>query len=161
MIVWDVDGTLCDYSHRLHLLPGSTNPAQVHCMKDHSREQIAKFMDPEWVAKDAPIEPALWYLKQMIWQERDFCLITSRWASLRQVTLKWFAQNHCAFSSNKLYMRRNDDIRSSVEVKLELARPFLPFITKWFDDDIGMIAALSKRNINAVLVPDYWEMLKP
>lgn len=158
MIVWDIDGTLANPEHRKHLLP---KDKEANCLKDLTRQDIATFMDPSLIALDSPIEPAMSYFKTMVAQNIPFRLITARYESIRLTTLRWFHKHDCPVHTKSLLMRKDADIhRPSVEVKLELAKPFLPFIHKWFDDDPGMIAALIRCNVPCCYVPDYWETIK-
>jgi predicted kinase len=107
-IIFDVDGTMADCTHRTHLLPN-----------------WPKFFAE--MGKDDPIMPIVWLADQLIKKSMDndeefkVIVVTARPDSYRDQTCKWL-QNHLRWYAwiDKIYMRRDGDYRQDTIVKEEL-----------------------------------------
>jgi hypothetical protein len=120
-IVFDIDGTLADATHRL---PHITNPEQP-------KNWEAFFAG---VVDDKPIPEAWAILNALVDNHHNILFITGRPERLREQTYAWLTDMNCQHrtlsawywsecpSSRKpvLYMRGNGDRRPSAEVKRDL-----------------------------------------
>lgn len=91
----DIDGTLSNFSHRLHLLGN-----------DPSKEDFERFLDPILVRADDPFPKA----QQVISMIRPFLysihFITGRREGLRSITESWLLQHFDILPTNdSLHMR--------------------------------------------------------
>lgn len=126
-VIFDIDGTLADASHRLHhIMPDPNAAYETPFKKDWD-----KFLSDELVAKDAPI-PATWAtLTALVRDHARILFITGRPEAQRQITYDWLTKIDCTHravaawtwqnSNNKpvLYMRKDGDRRPSHIVKEE------------------------------------------
>jgi predicted secreted acid phosphatase len=120
-IVFDIDGTLADASHRL---PHITNPEQP--------KNWDAFFDG--AVNDTPIPEAWEILYSLLSQHNRIIFITGRPERLRTPTYNWLTDTYCEHRANSawywqecpssrkpvLYMRGNGDRRPSSEVKRDL-----------------------------------------
>lgn len=133
-VIFDIDGTLADASHRLHFIL-NPNPENYEFKKDWD-----SFLSDEQVAKDAPIPQTWALLGSMLENPRDYrvIFITGRPERTRQMTYDWLTWRHCPvrlpashawYYRTKvmgkrqgpiLYMRKDGDRRPSHEVKRDL-----------------------------------------
>lgn len=126
-VIWDIDGTLADASHRLHLI-----------MNPEGKKDWPAFLAPELVEKDAPI-PATWRLLTLLLRDgARVAFITGRNEGQRIMTHRWLrglglkqpcphrAPAHATWSrlgptyKPPLLMRATGDRRPSHEVKRDL-----------------------------------------
>ena len=107
-IICDLDGTLCQVDHRLHLA------------KDKKWDEFNRscVLDPPW--KDT-----LEVLKGLKLLGHTFAFVTGREESHRQGTIQWLAQYEVWDPSVLLLMRAVGDYRSDVEVKRDLYKDHL------------------------------------
>lgn len=114
LMLIDIDGTLADASHRMHLLPPTNS----------DEEQWQRFMDPGLVDLDKPIGET-WRVIGAAAKYGPYkpVVTTARQARLREVTERWLnrwsAVFECGstFKAAPLLMRNNDDLRPGLEVK--------------------------------------------
>lgn len=121
-IVCDIDGTLADASHRLHLLPARA----AEDLDRPTEEDWAAFMDPELVAKDGHIAE-VWRTVRGLLNEvgcmHPLLIFTGRRESLRDVTVAWLRAKADLFGirphidRSMLLMRDHGDRRASWQVK--------------------------------------------
>jgi hydroxymethylpyrimidine pyrophosphatase-like HAD family hydrolase len=105
-IIFDIDGTLADLTHRLPLTRDQPKQWEVF---------------HESAAQDKPISPIIemcWkYLLDPDWHVL-FC--TGRPESSRETTLSWLASNRMIIKDGLLYMRPDKDRRKDWIVKSEM-----------------------------------------
>lgn len=101
-VIFDIDGTLADLSHRLHFVTGGKKDwpgffAQMHLDQPH-----------EAVIELSQCCRSKWYL----------VLVSGRPESHREVTETWLRSHNVSFDA--LYMRKTGDFRADVVIKREL-----------------------------------------
>lgn len=131
--LFDIDGTIASDAHRRHLLPSGSS---YHCLAGATDEQIARYMDPALVARDAPIEDARPWLQWHRKRGDILHAITARTESLREVTTLWLCDK-IGFGPEQLVMRKDSDRRSSIEVKVEMLSRFPR--GRLYDDDHELV----------------------
>lgn len=105
-IVFDIDGTLADLSHRIKYLEGEKKDWDSfygRVDEDGVIEEIAQIF--------------VYYVCWMAPSNKVIC-ITGRPERTREVTLKWFKEK-IGFVPDELYMRKDRDWRPDVEIKKE------------------------------------------
>ena len=155
-ILWDLDGCIADWSHRLHYINnGETFPQQ-------KRENIDAFYA---AMPDDPVMPgaAIWNLlanqaamiqKAVIAKalnvDYPVCdILTCRPEKMRAVTLDWFERNGLMLP-RALHMRADDDNRPHHEIKLEMYRQHYAGkeeVLAFYDDNADTIAAFKALGI--------------
>jgi uncharacterized HAD superfamily protein len=101
-IIVDIDGTLADCAHRLHLVRGK-------------RKRWGKFFTA--ASQDKPRAEVLAHVRELA-KQHNIHLVTGRPEEYRQQTLKWLAHYRVPFDS--LYMRESGDYRPDDVVKQEI-----------------------------------------
>ena len=103
-VIFDVDGTLADLSHRRHFVSNN---------------------EKNWTLFNAKmggdkINPAVVELYHTLWdsQKYDIVIVTGRSEEFREVTEQWLVWNHISF--NRLIMRKAKDNRQDSMVKQEI-----------------------------------------
>ena len=92
-VVFDIDGTLADCSHRLPFITDMSQWAQPQGKLP--RPNWEEFLSPERVAKDKPILPMWHLLASLLMNGHRALFITGRSEHLRQTTLEWlFHHDH-------------------------------------------------------------------
>jgi len=105
-VIFDIDGTLADCSHRKHFL-------------EETPKNWEGFLDSKLVILDKPIEPIVRLARQL----RNFNYLiacTGRNERHRAVTQQWL--NRHDLNMCKLLMRANEDFRPDEIVKEEMLR---------------------------------------
>lgn len=102
LVLVDMDGTLADVSHRLHLLEG----------KKKNWKQFFKLMD-----EDPPSEVVLQWVKNLS-PEYKVIIVTGRPEEYRPNTEEWLRRHDVRYTD--ILMRRNGDHRPDYVVKKEL-----------------------------------------
>lgn len=105
-IVFDIDGTLADLSHRIKYLEGEKKDWDSfygRVDEDGVIEEIAQIF--------------VCYVCWMTPSNKVIC-ITGRPERTREATLKWFKEK-IGFVPDELYMRKDRDWRPDVEIKKE------------------------------------------
>lgn len=130
-IIFDIDGTLADASHRLHLIKDMAHWVSVDGQPP--KPDWETFLSDEMVAKDSPI-PQTWetLLALLCVPDNRILFITGRPDSQRETTLAWLMDDACDLRQDfcdhmhweetvpVLYMRKTGDHRPSYIVKEEL-----------------------------------------
>lgn len=142
IIVWDLDGTLADGTHRLHLLP--------------TRD---KHLAPSWdefnlaCLGDKPIEDNLMLMRCL---ERQYynVILTGRSAVAYDLTWRWLRENNAAFQ--ELIMRPADDNRPDIVFKEEVLRKLgLEQIQCCFDDAEHVVRHIRSLGLTCHQVTHY------
>jgi len=134
-IVFDLDGTLADATHRLHWIKQPAEQIRDHVVPDFKPDWDSFLLD-EHVARDTPM-PQTWHILESLLfdiPENRVIFITGRKETSRNMTYKWLTEPTCpvrAWCSNfwsdrrksggapgpVIYMRSNDDRRPSEVAK--------------------------------------------
>lgn len=130
-VIFDIDGTVADCSHRLHFINGAGKP------------DWNSFFSADLVAKDEPIRPMLEMLAVM---QGSFAIVfgTSRPKRILHPTVSWLHVHAPWLSSYQTYMRADDDRRSSAEVKAD-------YLDKMARDGFRPIYAFEDRAQDAAM----------
>lgn len=102
-VIFDIDGTICDCTHRLH-----------HIQKDK----------PDWdgfhadCGKDEPIYPILQLVQMYYRNGYHIIFCTGRMESNIEKTKAWL--DFYSVPYNQIFMRKNDDYRSDYIIKKEM-----------------------------------------
>jgi len=108
-VIVDLDGTLCDHSHRKHLLGGDFNEYHAALVDDALHEDIAQLVEDLSIAHYVIVA------------------CTGRPERYRERTLAHLREKEVQQHIDLLLMRPDDDFRSDADVKLAL-------IDEAFDD---------------------------
>lgn len=131
-VVFDIDGTLADASHRLHFI---NDMAYWDTSKLPPRPNWTEFLKDEQVSKDAPIIQT-WHVLEALLDAPGtrVIFITGRSETTRHMTISWLTDAHCPYRSGPawyweerresggisgpvVYMRKEGDRRPSEEAK--------------------------------------------
>jgi hydroxymethylpyrimidine pyrophosphatase-like HAD family hydrolase len=105
--VFDIDGTLLDNKHRVHLIKGD-------------KKDWDKFYDPQLVAKDTPIEKAQKLVAKLLELKHQLVFMTGRPESLRDVTAQALNDHfNVVVTEESLLMRDNGNMQSAASYKRE------------------------------------------
>jgi beta-phosphoglucomutase-like phosphatase (HAD superfamily) len=138
LIVFDMDGTLSDPSHRLHhLAKKDWDSFYEACHLDAPKDQIQILMLMYW---RAGCDVQIW---------------TGRRESTRAKTLDWL-KNHTGlrFPSDKLLMRKDGDFRHDVKVKGEWLDAVSEKPSIVFEDRNSMVEFYRSKGITCLQVAD-------
>lgn len=130
-VVFDIDGTLANASHRLHLI---TDPEHFVIKDGLPKPDWESFLAPGMTSKDTPIEP-IWEVLNALHRLRHRILfITARPERERDATYAWLTRRDCTVRGQfgdwhhqlrdcarplSMYMRADGDRRPSEVVKRE------------------------------------------
>ncbi len=104
-VIFDIDGTIADCSHRLHFIDGLIQ-------KDWD-----SFFEDERMMRDVPVAPML-DLLTVLWEDQDVYFLTGRPEHTRLTTAKWIGVNAGIHVPPKeLLMRPEGDRRRSSLIK--------------------------------------------
>ena len=147
--IFDLDGTLSNGNHRLHLLP----------KKDlHLTESWTEFNMAAGV--DAPITDTIRVMKAMRAAGFIVIILTGRSDEAREITEKWLVQNG-ASHYDLLIMRSAYDNRKDTVIKEEILRKIgIERIVAAWDDSPTVIAHLRSLGITTYQVCDYGDNLQ-
>lgn len=130
-IVFDIDGTLADATHRLHLIKDPLFWVHLHEGKPLTPDW-SRFLSDEEVAKDLPIPQTWAIMDALLLMGHRVLFITGRNEATRAMTTKWLLNYDCPhrkmpasqltsrYSEPKIYMRKDDDRRLSEDTKRSL-----------------------------------------
>ena len=140
-LIFDVDGTLMDITHRRHLVDGSQP-------KDWD-----KFLDPEVMKGDTPNQPVVDIAIAMQEQGHDIVVVSARNERHREVTEQQLVYAGVNFSH--LFLRPDGDFRSDDGFKEEvldalIAQDWKPDMV--FDDRDQVVAMWRRRGLVCVQV---------
>jgi phosphoglycolate phosphatase-like HAD superfamily hydrolase len=109
-IIFDLDGTLADITHRRHFVMGE-------------KKDWESFNHPDNIIKDKPNEAVMKIFKALDHYynlNADLIIVTGRMEKSRDITERWLYQHDlCA---HMLIMRKNDDYRPDHIVKEEILK---------------------------------------
>jgi hypothetical protein len=157
ILIVDIDGTLSDYSHRLHII--NKDPI--------TKEDFRAFLEPSLVEKDAPYPKAKEGLSVLMHRACTTFFITSRQEYLRDVTTAWLRKHMgVVVEPHRLLMRETGTFGLATEHKVDLLiRHVIPvswnspdLIKMFIDDDPYVLSLYSKYGI-ALKAPDCWSLL--
>lgn len=115
MYVFDIDGTLANAEHRLHLIKRETPDWE-------------SFFSAEQVSKDAPVWPIIKICNALYNLKEHIVLLTGRNEVARKGTLQWLNKYFVQFDT--LIMRPEHDYRPDHVIKPEMLRAYLPTVTE-------------------------------
>lgn len=139
-VVFDIDGTIADNSHRKHFVEQKPKDWKAYNALMDRDKPINDIIDILWVLKDAG---------------HTIVLCTGREEVYRQTTMEWLEDQRIADKISDIYMRPEKDYRSDAVVKVELlkqiekdyGRPYL-----WFDDRQQVVDAIRAEGIRVLQV---------
>lgn len=142
IIVWDLDGTLADGTHRLHLLPtrdkhlvGSWDEFNLACLNDK------------------PIRDTI-MLVNILYRNYYNVILTGRSDVAEALTVKWLGRQGVAYS--ELIMRPADDNRPDIVFKEEVLRKLgLERIQCCFDDAEHVVRHIRSLGLTCYQVTHY------
>lgn len=126
-VIFDIDGTLADPSHRLHYLD--------------SGDWQRFFAEAD---KDQPINSVI-RMNNRMKDHYDIVIVSGRCSSIREKTKKWLEVNGVAFDN--LYMRPEGDHRPDHIVKEEILREIQKnYVVEYVFDDRQSVVDMWRRN---------------
>ena len=139
VVVFDIDGTIADNSHRQHHLMGENKDWKSYnatMADDTVNMDIAKLL-------------------LTLAMSNDIILCTGREEVYRDVTWEWLRKKDLARYIANMYMRPEKDYRSDATVKVELLRQIemaygTPWL--WFDDRNQVVDAIRAEGIRVLQV---------
>ncbi|QBP32931.1 polynucleotide kinase [Shigella phage Buco] len=145
IIVFDLDGTLADGRHRLHLLPKK----DYHLTESWTEFNLA-------AVDDLPIRDNI-VLCNALYQHYYIIILTGRSDVAGQVTRQWLQKHGVMYS--ELIMRKQTDNRKDVQIKEEeLRRIGLDQILCCFDDLPHVAYHMRGLGLTCHLVTHYEEL---
>nr|DAI80114.1 MAG TPA: hypothetical protein [Caudoviricetes sp.] len=143
VVVCDLDGTLSNGEHRLHLLP----------TKDfHLTESWSEFN--RTAIHDAPIQDTIDIINGLWVSGFGVVILTGRSDEVEQETYFWLDKHRVKF--DYLIMRRASDNRKDTIIKEEALRAIgLEYIKCAFDDSINVIRHFRSLGITTYQVTEY------
>lgn len=146
--IFDLDGTLSNGNHRLHLLPKK----YLHLTESWTAFNMA-------AGGDAPITDTIRVMKAMRAAGFIVIILTGRSDEAREITEKWLVQNG-ASHYDLLIMRSASDNRKDTVIKEEVLRKIgIERIVAAWDDSPTVIAHFRSLGITTYQVCDYGENL--
>ena len=158
--VFDIDGTLADCTHRIHLIDKRLHP--------HSKDRdYNRFFDE--MCDDDPIEYMVNLCRALIDNNEDVVFLTGRPERTREATIDWLNENGLAVgidmasserdSVYNLIMRSDDDDRPSTVCKKELINDYFTNTeldrALFFEDSPDNVKMMREElNLNVVVVGD-------
>ena len=152
ILVLDIDNTLADCSHRVHLLKDSK-----------SVEDLRNFMAVEEVTKDSPFPKAQEALKLILPIIDKLYVVTGRNEYLREITQEWL-KKHFGLSPTAytLIMRPTGELSHATDHKIgRLSEVLFKFYNKsilFIDDDPFVLHEYSKYGL-ALKAPECWDLM--
>lgn len=144
-IVFDLDGTLADGRHRLHLLP-----TKDYGLTESWTEFNLAAID------DTPIQDNI-NLCNSLHQNYYIIILTGRSNIAEKITRRWLQLNNVHYSA--LIMRKQSDNRKDVQIKEEYLRTFgLENILCAFDDLPHVAYHMRGMGLTCHLVTHYEEL---
>lgn len=143
IVVCDLDGTLSDGSHRLHLLPTEN----LHLTESWSEFNRA-------AAGDSPIKSTIAVINGLWVSGFAVVILTGRSDEVRYETCKWLNENGVKF--DEIIMRRQEDNRKDTVIKEEALRAIgLDNIVCAFDDSPNVVKHFRSLGITTYQVTEY------
>lgn len=141
-VVWDLDGTLADGQHRLHLLPAFEDRGNTHAWTAFNMASD----------KDLPIQDNI-DLCNILGMTHRIIILTGRSAVAKDVTTKWLDDHGVNY--DHLIMRGEDDHRVDVDFKESILKPMSSHILCAFDDLEHVAEHIRSLGITCHLVTKY------
>ena len=137
MAIVDIDGTVADARHRLHLIADNA-----------THDDWVAFFDA--ADMDPALEPGLEVVRELQ-TEHEIVWLTGRPERIRRLTERWLTQHD--LPSRRLIMHPTDDVRPTAVVKLEQVRSIgAQFnIAVVMDDDPRVVQLLESDGYPTVL----------
>lgn len=143
IVVFDLDGTLSNGKHRLHLLP-----------KEEDRDKDAAWAAFSLAAIDDTIIVDNVELLRTLAIHYDIIILTGRGAISQDITIKWLRENYIPY--DRLIMRPIGDCRQDIEFKEAMLRQIgLGEILCCFDDLKHVANHIRSLGVTCHLVTDY------
>lgn len=143
IVIVDLDGTLSDGSHRLHLLPTEN----LHLTESWSEFNRA-------AAGDSPIKSTIAVINGLWVSGFAIVILTGRSDEVRYETCKWLNENGVKF--DEIIMRRQEDNRKDTVIKEEALRAIgLDNIVCAFDDSPNVVKHFRSLGITTYQVTEY------
>lgn len=143
IVIVDLDGTLSDGSHRLHLLPTEN----LHLTESWSEFNRA-------AAGDSPIKSTIAVINGLWVSGFAIVILTGRSDEVRYETCKWLNENGVKF--DEIIMRRQEDNRKDTVIKEEALRAIgLDNIVCAFDDSPNVVKHFRRLGITTYQVTEY------
>lgn len=144
--IFDLDGTLADGTHRLHLLP-------KHDL--HLTESWIEFNKA--CVGDAPIKNTIKVMNDLhcpVGGNTQVIILTGRSDDAKEETLKWLDDNSCCY--DHLVMRKSTDNRPDTAIKEEFLRSLgLQNIVACWDDSAKVIKHFRSLGLTVYQVCEY------
>lgn len=145
IVVFDLDGTLADGRHRLHLLPRK----DYHLTESWTEFNLA-------AVDDLPIQDNI-ALCNALYRQYYVVILTGRSDVAEQITRQWLTQNGVRYDA--LIMRKQADNRKDVQIKEEELRGLgLKNILCCFDDLPHVAYHMRDLGLTCHLVTHYEEI---
>lgn len=142
-VICDLDGTLSDGTHRLHLLPTK----DLHLTESWSEFNRAAM-------HDTPIRSTLSVVNGLWVSGFGVIILTGRSDEVRAETVQWLAEHGVKYDA--LIMRRQTDNRKDTIIKEEVLRAIgLENIVCAFDDSPGVVKHFRDLGITTYQVTEY------
>lgn len=143
IVVCDLDGTLSDGTHRLHLLPTE----DLHLTESWSEFNKAAF-------GDSPIKSTVAVVNGLWMSGFAIVILTGRSDEVMADTFKWLNENGVKYDT--LIMRRKEDNRKDTIIKEEVLRAIgLENIVCAFDDSPNVVKHFRSLGITTYQVTEY------
>lgn len=143
IVIVDLDGTLSDGSHRLHLLP-TENLHLTESWREFNRA----------AAGDSPIKSTIAVINGLWVSGFAIVILTGRSDEVRYETCKWLNENGVKF--DEIIMRRQEDNRKDTVIKEEALRAIgLDNIVCAFDDSPNVVKHFRSLGITTYQVTEY------
>jgi len=107
-VIFDLDGTIANIEHRLHMIEGYDPKLKIEF--DWDRFNAA-------CVDDKPYENII-ALMRTLNMEHEIIICTGRMGNVRKETIGWLVQNKVPYED--IMMRPIDDYRSDIEIKSEM-----------------------------------------
>lgn len=146
VVIWDLDGTLADGRHRLHLLPSKADSNKTEGWLEFNK--ASKF--------DLPFVENIKLMNTLFDAGLKSIIVTGRSDHVIDDTQEWLYRHGCKY--HKLIMRSKDDNRKDTEFKEEVLREIgLSNILCAFDDLEHIAKHFRSLGITCHLVTHYDE----
>lgn len=142
--IFDLDGTLSDGRHRLHLLPAKEDAHKTHAWDAFNLA----------AGDDTPILDNIRLMNELYQFGKKIIILTGRSDVAKSITEKWLWEHGCNY--NQLIMRPATDHRRDIEFKEDvLTQIGLHKIVACFDDLEHVAKHIRKLGITCHLVTHY------
>lgn len=130
IVIIDLDGTLCDTTHRDHLISGAGTDWDAFHSELHN---------------DKPYEETVKFIEAMNNLGMTIIALTGRMEKFRKQTVDWLIKHEILIDD--LWMRGNDDYRKAFEIKRERIINIKDSILVVLDDNDKVVEALRNEGL--------------